>query len=95
LLASCSLSNLPIPAISWHNLGDGFLDTTGSLGAPWKERAESTPRLCQLLEIRADRRSIRVHTRGLKKLGGAWGPWYEWPDPKDPDKRHASYEFTF
>jgi internalin A len=68
---------------------------TGSFGAPWKERAESTPRLYQLLEIASDRRSVRVYTRGLKKLGGAWGPWYEWHDPADPDKRQASHKFAF
>ena len=63
--------------------------------APWPERVESTPRLYQLLEISPDHRTVRVYTRGLKKLGGAWEPWYEWPDPENPDRRQSSYEFTF
>lgn len=60
---------------------------TGSFGAPWQHRVESTPRLYQLLELRPDRRSIRVHTRGLDKAGGAWGPRYEWPNPVDASAR--------
>jgi GTPase SAR1 family protein len=68
---------------------------TGSFGAPWKDRAESTPRLYQLLEIRPDRRSLRVYTRGLPKVGGAWGPAYEWPHPTDPAKRQPHYDFNF
>jgi len=66
---------------------------TGSFGAPGKDRAESTPRLYQLLEIRSD--SVRVYTRGLKKLGGAWEAWYDWPDPEDSKKRQDHYDFNF
>jgi hypothetical protein len=49
----------------------------------------------QLLEIRPDRRSARVYTRGLKKLGGAWRAWYEWPDRADSDMRRLFYDFEF
>jgi GTPase SAR1 family protein len=67
---------------------------TGSFGAPWKDRAESTPRLYQLLELRDGRRSVRVYTRGLRKQSGAWGPWYEWPNPEDPDGRLPHFDVT-
>lgn len=23
----------------------------------------------------------------------AWGPWYEWPDPVDTDKRQSYFDF--
>jgi GTPase SAR1 family protein/predicted MPP superfamily phosphohydrolase len=65
---------------------------TGSFGAPSKDRKESTPRLYQLLEFKNERSRLRVHTRGLRKSGGAWDPWYEWPNPEDSDKRLPHYD---
>jgi 3',5'-cyclic AMP phosphodiesterase CpdA len=65
---------------------------TGSFGAPWEDRVESTPRLYQLLEFSDNRTRLRVHTRGLSKTGGAWGPSYEWPDPGHAGKRLDYYD---
>jgi hypothetical protein len=53
----------------------------GSFGSPAKGRPESTPRLYNILEIEPDFSSIRVHTRERRKAEGAWGAWYEWPNP--------------
>lgn len=68
---------------------------TGSFGAPSHDRAESTPRLYHLLELSDDRGSIRVHTRQLAREGGAWEPFYDWPDPRDPGKRLPHYDIVF
>ncbi|NJK31612.1 MAG: hypothetical protein HC927_03905 [Deltaproteobacteria bacterium] len=67
---------------------------TGSFGAPWQHRAESTPLLYQLIEVREDRRSIRVHTRGRKKFGAPWEPWYEWPDPDNPGGKLPHFDVS-
>lgn len=67
---------------------------TGSFGAPARERAESTPRLYQLLELRDGGASLRVHTRQLAKTGGAWALFYEWPDPLHAGRRNPHYEIT-
>jgi 3',5'-cyclic AMP phosphodiesterase CpdA len=67
---------------------------TGSFGAPWQDRVESTPRLYQLLELRDERRAVRVYTRGLRKSGGAWGPVYDWPHPTEPDSRLPYFDIT-
>jgi predicted phosphodiesterase len=53
----------------------------GSFGSPAAGRPESTPRLYNLLEIRRDLCSVRVHTREQPKPDGAWQGWYHWPDP--------------
>ncbi|HEX3763396.1 MAG TPA: metallophosphoesterase [Kofleriaceae bacterium] len=63
----------------------------GSFGAPARERPESIPRLYNLLEIDADRRRVRVHTRSLQRTGGAWEPRCTWPG-KTPDERRSFYE---
>lgn len=68
---------------------------TGSFGAPWEHRVESTPRLYHLLELRDDRKAMRVHTRQLAKTGGAWEPFYHWPDPTDAGKRLPHFDVTF
>lgn len=47
----------------------------GSLAAPAGARP-GTPKLYNLLEINAER--IRVHTRQMRKDGGAWQPWAVW-----------------
>jgi small GTP-binding protein len=59
----------------------------GSFGAPTHDRPESTPRLYNLLEIARDHSSIKVHTRCLRKKGGAWEGWPMWPGPKPTEKR--------
>jgi len=53
----------------------------GSFGSPTGGRPESTPRLYNLLEIRRDLRSVRVHTREQARPDGAWQGWFQWPDP--------------
>ena len=59
----------------------------GSFGAPTHHRPESVPRLFNLLEIQRDLRSMRVHTRGLRKQGGSWEGWAVWPGAKPGEKR--------
>jgi small GTP-binding protein len=59
----------------------------GSFGAPTHHRPESVPRLFNLLEVRRDLRQLRVHTRCLRKQGGAWEGWAVWPGEKPSEKR--------
>jgi small GTP-binding protein len=65
----------------------------GSFGAPTYQRPESVPRLFSLLEVDRDLKRIRVHTRSLRKQGGAWEGWAVWPGEKPGEKR-TYYEFT-
>ena len=58
----------------------------GSFGAGAKERPASIPRLYNVLEIWRDHSKIRVHTRQLKKDGGAWEGWAVWPGEKNHQK---------
>jgi hypothetical protein len=58
----------------------------GSFGAPATGLPESTPRLYNLLEIRRDLTSARVHTRCQPKPDGAWKGWYEWDNPDGAGK---------
>lgn len=62
----------------------------GTFGSPEEGRPESTPRLYNLLEIQADLKSVRVHTREQRKAEGAWQGWHEWPDPNGGDG-HVPY----
>jgi hypothetical protein len=64
----------------------------GCFGAPLRERPESTPRLYNLVELGADRRTVRVHTRQLRRSGSAWEPWCVWPGATGGERR-AYYEF--
>jgi small GTP-binding protein len=59
----------------------------GSFGAPARERPESVPRLYNLVEVERDRSRLRVHTRCLKKGGGAWEGWAVWPGAGKGQKR--------
>ena len=65
----------------------------GSFGAPTHERPESVPRLFNLLEVDRDLRRMRVHTRCLRKQGGAWEGWAVWPSERPGEKR-TYYEVT-
>ncbi|HEX8825794.1 MAG TPA: metallophosphoesterase [Archangium sp.] len=58
----------------------------GSFGAPTYHRPESVPRLYNLLEVRRDLGSVKVHTRCLRKQGGAWEAWAVWPGEKPGDR---------
>jgi hypothetical protein len=66
----------------------------GSFGAPVRERPESTPRLYNLIEVWRDHRKVRIHTRALRKDGGAWEGWAVWPGDK-PNERRTYYEVEF
>lgn len=63
----------------------------GSFGAPMRERPESVPRLFNLLEVQPELQRLRVHTRCLRKQGGAWEGWAVWPGEK-PGERRTFYE---
>lgn len=51
----------------------------GSFGAGAVERPESTPRLYNLLEIAPDHKTVRVHTRAMRRQTGAFEGWAVWP----------------
>ncbi|MFY0523087.1 metallophosphoesterase [Archangium gephyra] len=63
----------------------------GSFGAPTSDRPESVPRLFNLLEVQRDLQRLRVHTRCLRKQGGAWEGWAVWPGEK-PNERRTCYD---
>jgi hypothetical protein len=65
----------------------------GSFGAPTNARPESTPRLYNLIEIERDHSRIRVHTRCLRKDGGAWEGWAVWQGVKSTE-RLTYYDIT-
>ena len=58
----------------------------GSFGARANDRPEATPRLYNLMEIARDHSSVKVHTRCLRKDGGAWEGWAVWPGPESTNK---------
>ena len=66
----------------------------GSFGAPTRQRPESTPRLYNLIEVWRDHRKARIHTRCLRKDGGAWEPWAVWPGG-DQNQKRGWYEIPF
>jgi isopentenyl phosphate kinase len=51
----------------------------GSFGLTAAELPESTARLYNIIEIKRDLTSARVHTRCQPNLNGAWEGWYKWP----------------
>jgi UDP-2,3-diacylglucosamine pyrophosphatase LpxH len=64
------------PTRKLHTIG------AGSFGAPAHHRPESTPRLYNVMEVQRTQDSVRVHTRCLRKQGGAWEGWAIWPAPR-------------
>jgi hypothetical protein len=58
-----------------------------------KDRPESTPRLYNLLEVARDHSKIRIHTRCLRKAGGAWEGWAVWPG-KEANEKRSYYEIA-
>lgn len=58
----------------------------GSLGASSIQRPESVPRLYNLLSVRRDLSSVRVHTRCQRTAEGAWKGWNEWPKSKGSEE---------
>ncbi|MBN1203612.1 MAG: metallophosphoesterase [Myxococcaceae bacterium] len=59
----------------------------GSFGAPAADRPESTPRLYNVLEVQRTHDSMRVHTRCMRKQGGAWEGWAVWPGATATERR--------
>ncbi|OLT59535.1 hypothetical protein BJP37_11325 [Moorena bouillonii PNG] len=70
-----------------------YVAGAGSFGARTKARPESKPRFYNLLEVKPDHSKIRVHTRCLRKDGGAWTGWYVW-HKKNSRSREAYYEIN-
>jgi len=70
-----------------HPVRKIYIAGAGSFGAPVRERPESIPRLYNVLEIQRDHSKIRVHTRCLRKDGGAWEGWAVWPGEKPTERR--------
>ncbi|MCP4545331.1 MAG: metallophosphoesterase [bacterium] len=62
----------------------------GAFGAPTHRRPESTPRLYNVLEIERDHSLVKVHTRCLRRNGGAWEGWAVWA-AEDPTSRRTYY----
>ncbi|MEM7589959.1 MAG: metallophosphoesterase [Cyanobacteria bacterium P01_A01_bin.83] len=79
--------------IGLHHTRKIYVAGAGSFGAPTNARPESTPRFYNLLEVKPDHSKIRVHTRCLRKDGGAWEGWYFWPK-KNGRGREAYYEIN-
>ncbi|HEY5909971.1 MAG TPA: TIR domain-containing protein [Verrucomicrobiae bacterium] len=68
---------------------------SGSFGAREEDRPESSPRLYNVLEIRRDLKSVRVHTRCQPKPDGPWKGWNEWPPPGGGDGGIPHYDIDF
>jgi hypothetical protein len=64
----------------------------GSFGAPVNDRPDSTPRLYNVLELWRDPSKVRVHTRCLRRDGGAWEGWGVWHDHANPLARLTYYD---
>jgi predicted phosphodiesterase len=73
--------------IGYHHPRKIHVAGTGSFGAPSPARPESTPRLYNFLEIERDLSKIKVHTRCLRKNGGAWEGCAIWPVKNSSDLR--------
>lgn len=74
----------------WHPTRQLHIVGAGSFGAVAHDRPESTPRLYNLLEIARDHRWVKVHTRHMRKDGGAWAGWAVWPG-ENPHNRQTYY----
>jgi hypothetical protein len=81
------LVNYLLPERRLHVMG------AGSFGAPTHERPGSVPRLFNLLEVQPELQGLRVHTRCMRKPGGAWEGWAVWPGEKPGDRR-SYYDVT-
>jgi hypothetical protein len=64
----------------WHKKKMHIIGA-GSFCSPAEGRPESIPRLYNLLEIKRDLSSVRVHTRRQIKPDGPFEPSYMWPMP--------------
>jgi hypothetical protein len=77
-----------------HRTRNLHIAGAGSFGAPVHDRPESSPRLYNVLEIWRDHSKIRVHTRCLRRDGGAWEGWVVWPDKSNPRGRLTYYDIV-
>lgn len=77
----------------WHEKRANIVGA-GSFGSPAEGRPESTPRLYNLLEIRRDLTSVRIHTRCQPKPDGPWKGWNEWPRPDGGDGAVPYYDIN-
>lgn len=71
-----------------------YVAGAGSFGAPVNRRPESTPRLYNLLELWRNHTKIRIHTRCLRRDGGAWEGSAVWPHPDNDLSRLTYYEIN-
>jgi 3',5'-cyclic AMP phosphodiesterase CpdA len=71
-----------------------YIAGAGSFGAPVNARPESTPRLYNVLEVWPDHSKVRVHTRCLRRDGGAWEGWAVWPDTTNARARLTYYDIA-
>jgi hypothetical protein len=69
----------------WHPASSLHIVGAGSFASPREGRKESIPRLYNLIEIRRDFRSLRVHTRAQEQPDGAWEGWNKWPSRINPE----------
>jgi small GTP-binding protein len=74
----------------WHDRALHIVGA-GSFGARAADRAESIPRLYNVLEIERDFSAIKIHTRRQQTPDGDWDGWPEWPDPKGGDGKVPYY----
>jgi hypothetical protein len=66
---------------------------TGSFGKV-DDRPDCTPRLYNLLEIKKDLSSIRIHTRQQRIIDGPWEGWYGWPDTSNNEAHLPYFDIT-
>ena len=82
-----SMKNAPISLAIGIRPGNSASLAPAHFGAVANDRPESTPRLYNLLEIARDHSWVKVHTRHMRKDGGAWEGWAVWPGTGPYDKR--------
>ncbi len=71
-----------------------YVAGAGSYGAGKVERPESTPKLYNLIQVARNHAWAKVHTRCLRKEGGAWEGWAVWPD-EEVGRKRMYYEIRF
>lgn len=69
-----------------------YIAGAGSFGALPGALPEATPRMYNLLEIKHNLKSARVHTRRQMTLRSRWEGLYEWPDPRGGDAKLPYYD---
>ncbi|HHT9135803.1 MAG TPA: metallophosphoesterase family protein [Candidatus Wunengus sp. YC60] len=64
----------------------------GSFSVVAAHRPKDTPRIYNVIEILRDHSMIKVHTRCMRRDGGAWEPWAVWPDDTNKHTKKGYYE---